>query len=28
MKHGWCGQAYKSLLWRAASATNVRDFEK
>nr|GEU49507.1 hypothetical protein [Tanacetum cinerariifolium] len=24
----WCGQAYKDLLWRAASATNVRDFEK
>ncbi|GJY03426.1 ribonuclease H-like domain-containing protein [Tanacetum coccineum] len=23
-----CGQAYKDLLWRAASATNVRDFEK
>ncbi|GKE02593.1 heat stress transcription factor B-4-like protein, partial [Tanacetum coccineum] len=28
MKRGWCGQAYKDLLWRAASATNVRDFEK
>nr|GEU72822.1 hypothetical protein [Tanacetum cinerariifolium] len=28
MKQGWCGQAYKDLLWRAASATNVRDFEK
>ncbi|GJS50785.1 chloroplast stem-loop binding protein of 41 kDa b, chloroplastic [Tanacetum coccineum] len=28
MKHGWCGQAYKDLLWRVASATNVRDFEK
>ncbi|GJW27620.1 crooked neck-like protein 1 [Tanacetum coccineum] len=28
IKHGWCGQAYKDLLWRAASATNVRDFEK
>nr|GEU63468.1 hypothetical protein [Tanacetum cinerariifolium] len=27
MKHGWCGQAYKDLLWRVASATNVRDFE-
>nr|GEV34473.1 hypothetical protein [Tanacetum cinerariifolium] len=27
-KKGWCGQAYKDLLWRAASATNVRDFEK
>nr|GEU96985.1 hypothetical protein [Tanacetum cinerariifolium] len=25
---GWCGQAYKDLLWRAASATNVRDFER
>ncbi|GJY24861.1 hypothetical protein Tco_0398519 [Tanacetum coccineum] len=25
---GWCGQAYKDLLWRDASATNVRDFEK
>ncbi|GKD25242.1 hypothetical protein Tco_1231456 [Tanacetum coccineum] len=25
---GWCGQAYKDLLWRAASATNVKDFEK
>ncbi|GJT37155.1 putative transposase, mutator type, MULE transposase domain protein [Tanacetum coccineum] len=23
MKQGWCGQAYKDLLWRAASATNV-----
>ncbi|GJY47239.1 hypothetical protein Tco_0436302 [Tanacetum coccineum] len=28
MKQGWCGQAYKDLLWRAASATDVRDFEK
>ncbi|GJW01586.1 hypothetical protein Tco_1556837 [Tanacetum coccineum] len=28
MKQGWCGQAYKDLLWRVASATNVRDFEK
>ncbi|GJU49803.1 crooked neck-like protein 1 [Tanacetum coccineum] len=28
MKHEWCGQAYKDLLWRAASAINVRDFEK
>ncbi|GKE83942.1 mutator type transposase, partial [Tanacetum coccineum] len=28
MKHGWCGQAYKDLLWRAASAINVTDFEK
>ncbi|GJU91781.1 heat stress transcription factor B-4-like protein [Tanacetum coccineum] len=28
MKQGWCGQAYKDLLWRAASATNVKDFEK
>ncbi|GKB12769.1 hypothetical protein Tco_0846692, partial [Tanacetum coccineum] len=25
---GWYGQAYNDLLWRAASATNVRDFEK
>nr|GEY43316.1 reverse transcriptase domain-containing protein [Tanacetum cinerariifolium] len=25
---GWCGQAYKDLLWRAASASNVRDFKK
>ncbi|GKD79493.1 hypothetical protein Tco_1342114 [Tanacetum coccineum] len=25
---GWCGQACKDLLWRAASAINVRDFEK
>nr|GEV81799.1 hypothetical protein [Tanacetum cinerariifolium] len=25
---GWCGQAYKDLLWSAAFATNVRDFEK
>nr|GEV66649.1 hypothetical protein [Tanacetum cinerariifolium] len=28
MKQRWCGQAYKDLLWRAASATNVRDFKK
>ncbi|GKE02161.1 hypothetical protein Tco_1390144 [Tanacetum coccineum] len=28
IKQGWCGQAYKDLLWRAASATNVSDFEK
>ncbi|GKC50246.1 hypothetical protein Tco_1072991, partial [Tanacetum coccineum] len=28
MKQGWCGQAYKDLLWRATSAINVRDFEK
>ncbi|GJR18632.1 mutator type transposase [Tanacetum coccineum] len=28
MKQGWCGQAKKDLLWRVASATNVRDFEK
>ncbi|GJX63497.1 heat stress transcription factor B-4-like protein [Tanacetum coccineum] len=28
IKQGWCGQAYKDLLWRAASATNVKDFEK
>nr|GEU31497.1 hypothetical protein [Tanacetum cinerariifolium] len=25
---GWCGQAYKDFLWRAASATHVRDFKK
>ncbi|GKB88972.1 heat stress transcription factor B-4-like protein [Tanacetum coccineum] len=25
---GWCRRAYKDLLWRVASATNVRDFEK
>nr|GEU83156.1 hypothetical protein [Tanacetum cinerariifolium] len=28
IKQGWCGQAYNDLLWIAASATNVRDFEK
>nr|GEV74078.1 hypothetical protein [Tanacetum cinerariifolium] len=28
MKHGWCRQACKDLLWRATSATNFRDFEK
>ncbi|GJS14016.1 crooked neck-like protein 1 [Tanacetum coccineum] len=28
IKLGWRGQAYKDLLWRVASATNVRDFEK
>ncbi|GJT67917.1 hypothetical protein Tco_1019397 [Tanacetum coccineum] len=28
IKQGWCRQAYKDLLWRAASATNVKDFEK
>ncbi|GJW55707.1 heat stress transcription factor B-4-like protein [Tanacetum coccineum] len=28
MKKGWYGQAYKDLLWRAASATNVKDFQK
>ncbi|GJR40821.1 hypothetical protein Tco_1216505 [Tanacetum coccineum] len=28
MNQGWCGPSYKDLLWRAASATNVRDFEK
>ncbi|GJT94842.1 heat stress transcription factor B-4-like protein [Tanacetum coccineum] len=28
IKQGWCGQAYKDLLWRAASAINVKDFEK
>ncbi|GJQ96243.1 heat stress transcription factor B-4-like protein [Tanacetum coccineum] len=27
MKQRWCGQPYKDLLWRAASATNVKDFE-
>ncbi|GJX22185.1 heat stress transcription factor B-4-like protein [Tanacetum coccineum] len=24
---GWCGQAYKDLMWRAASTTNVKDLE-
>nr|GFA40764.1 hypothetical protein [Tanacetum cinerariifolium] len=24
----WCGQAYKDLLWRATSATSVKEFEK
>ncbi|GKB69199.1 chloroplast stem-loop binding protein of 41 kDa b, chloroplastic, partial [Tanacetum coccineum] len=28
MKQGWYRQAYKDLLWRAASDTNVRDFKK
>ncbi|GJS17102.1 mutator type transposase [Tanacetum coccineum] len=28
MKQGWCGQAYKDLLWTTASATNVKDFKK
>nr|GEV96604.1 putative reverse transcriptase domain-containing protein [Tanacetum cinerariifolium] len=28
MKQGWCGQAYKDLLWRSASATSVKEFEK
>nr|GEX34456.1 hypothetical protein [Tanacetum cinerariifolium] len=28
IKQGWCGQAYKDLLCRVASATNVKDFEK
>nr|GEU63775.1 hypothetical protein [Tanacetum cinerariifolium] len=28
MKHEWCGQAYKDLLWISTSATTVRDFEK
>ncbi|GJT87633.1 heat stress transcription factor B-4-like protein [Tanacetum coccineum] len=28
MKQGWCGQAYKDLLWRATFATNVKDFQK
>nr|GFB84793.1 hypothetical protein [Tanacetum cinerariifolium] len=26
-KQGWCGQAYKDLLWRSASATSVKKFE-
>nr|GEZ97890.1 hypothetical protein [Tanacetum cinerariifolium] len=28
IKQGWCVQAYKYLLWRAASATSVKEFEK
>nr|GEX80189.1 hypothetical protein [Tanacetum cinerariifolium] len=28
IKQRWCGQAYKDLLRRAASAINVKDFEK
>ncbi|GKC80735.1 chloroplast stem-loop binding protein of 41 kDa b, chloroplastic, partial [Tanacetum coccineum] len=28
MKQGWCGQAYKDLLWRAASAISFKEFEK
>ncbi|GJR90811.1 hypothetical protein Tco_0214822 [Tanacetum coccineum] len=28
MKKRWCGQAYKDLLWRYASATSVKEFEK
>ncbi|GJY26000.1 hypothetical protein Tco_0400726 [Tanacetum coccineum] len=28
MKQGWCGQAYKDSLWRAASATSFKEFEK
>ncbi|GJS37274.1 hypothetical protein Tco_0535656 [Tanacetum coccineum] len=28
MKQGWCGQAYKDLLWRSASATSVKEFKK
>nr|GFC48430.1 hypothetical protein [Tanacetum cinerariifolium] len=28
MKHRWCGQAYKDLMWRAVSPINVMDFEK
>ncbi|GKC93871.1 hypothetical protein Tco_1159313, partial [Tanacetum coccineum] len=28
MKQGWCGQAHKDLLLRAASATSVKEFEK
>ncbi|GKA72198.1 hypothetical protein Tco_0778414, partial [Tanacetum coccineum] len=27
-KQGWCGQAYKDLLWRYVSATSVKEFEK
>ncbi|GJX20452.1 chloroplast stem-loop binding protein of 41 kDa b, chloroplastic [Tanacetum coccineum] len=28
MKQGWCEHAYKDLLWRSASATSVKEFEK
>ncbi|GKA18086.1 hypothetical protein Tco_0697923 [Tanacetum coccineum] len=28
MKHGWCRQAYKDLLWRSASSISVKEFEK
>ncbi|GJW59894.1 hypothetical protein Tco_0109229 [Tanacetum coccineum] len=28
IKQGWCRQAYKDLLWRSASATSVKEFEK
>ncbi|GJU99244.1 mutator type transposase [Tanacetum coccineum] len=28
MKQGWCGQAYKDLLWRYASAISVKEFQK
>nr|GEW23395.1 hypothetical protein [Tanacetum cinerariifolium] len=28
MKHRWCRQAYKDLLWGSASATSVKEFEK
>ncbi|GJU73531.1 FAR1-related sequence 10 [Tanacetum coccineum] len=28
MNQGWCGQAYKDLLWRFAFATCVKEFEK
>ncbi|GJV59774.1 hypothetical protein Tco_1465874 [Tanacetum coccineum] len=28
MKYRWCGQAYKDLLWRSASATTVKEFQK
>ncbi|GJX53675.1 chloroplast stem-loop binding protein of 41 kDa b, chloroplastic [Tanacetum coccineum] len=28
MKQGWCGQAYKDLLWRSASVTSVKEFKK
>ncbi|GJR54863.1 hypothetical protein Tco_1405384 [Tanacetum coccineum] len=27
MTKGWCGQAYKDLLWRSAFATSVKEFE-
>ncbi|GKE82006.1 hypothetical protein Tco_1552006 [Tanacetum coccineum] len=28
MKQVWCGQPYKDLLWRSASITSVKEFEK